>query len=237
MGAEYTILGLLSLEPGSWADWFSGSMSALAVAVALAAYPISNHQRRVADRQRDKEIGAGIGWKALQLLNQSSDIQRHIQSGLESRQLMYPPNMKFPLVRPLGLPDRRPPELNQTEIDLLLKTKSADLLMELDLCLRRYSSIVYALNEYKARHESLYELMPTPIGHEGMTFTHKLTPEESSRITPYALMLESLLDSIIALVDENLSKINSALARYTVDMERHFGAPLLKFEIAPNSPA
>lgn len=234
MGSEYTVLGLLSLESGSWADWFAGSMSALAVAVALAAYPISNRQQRLADRQRDKEVGRGIGWKALKLLNKNADIHRHIKSSLESRQQMYPPNMKFPLVRPLGVPERRPQELNQGETDLLLKSQSADLLMELELCFGRYSSIVFAMNEYKSRHEALYELMPQPVTSEGMTFTHQLTQREAARIKPYTLMLESLLDSMISLIDENTIKLQAVLAQYDADMTRYFGKPLVTFDVDPS---
>lgn len=228
------MLGLISLEPGSWADWFSGSMSALAVAVALAAYPITKRQKRQEDRQRDAEIGRGIGWKILNLLNQNADIDRHIRSSLASRQPTYPPNMKFPLVRPLGLPERRPQELYQSEIDLLLKSQSAELLMELELCFGRYSSAVFAMNEYRNRHEALYELMPQPVANKGMTFTHRLTPEEVARVKPYTLMLESLLDSMISLLDENTAKLEECLKRYNADMTRHFGKPLMAFEVDPS---
>lgn len=233
MGQEYTLLGLVSLEPGSWADWFAGSMSALAVAVALAAYPISNWQRRKDDRQRDAATGRGIGWKTLTLLNQTADIDRHIKASLAVRETLYPPNMKFPLVRPLGVPERRPPELNQSETDLLLKSQSSDLLMNLELCFGRYSSIVFAMNDYRIRHEALFELLPQPIATEGMRFTHKLSPEDAAKIKPYTLMLESLLDSMIALLRENMEKLQMCVSQYNSDMTRYFGKPLMSFEVDP----
>lgn len=234
MGQEYTLLGLASLESGSWADWFSGSMSALAVAVALAAYPIAKRQKRKEERQREIEIGRGIGWKVLTLLNQNADIDRHIKRSLASREPMYPPNMKFPLVRPLGMPERRPQEMNQNETDLLLKSQSADLLMEVELCFGRYSSIVLSMNEYKNRHENLYELMPPPIANEGMLFTHRLTQEEHARIAPYTLMLESLLEGIMSLVEENTTKLQYCIQQYDSDMERYFGKKLMSFEVNPS---
>lgn len=235
MGQQYTLLKVISLEAGSWADWFSGSMSALAVAVALAAYPITKRQKHLEDRQRDAEIGRRIGWKILTLLNQNADIVRHIKTSLASREPMYPPNMKFPRVRPLGVPERRPQELNQSETDLLLKSRSAELLMELELCFGRYASIVFAMNEYRVKHEALYELMPKPVSNEGMTFTHHLTPEDSARIKPYALMLESLLESVIQLMNENTSKIDACLEQYEKDMTRYFGKKLMTFEIVSPS--
>lgn len=230
MTGVYDLLGV-SLEPGSWANWFSGSMSALAVGVALAAYPIGNWQKRKNDRQRDAEIGRGIGWKILTLLNQNADIDRHIKRSLANREPTYPPGMKFALVRPLGMPDRRPQELNQSETDLLLKSKSANLLMELELCFSRYSSIVFSMNEYKTRHETLYELMPPPVANEGMRFTHNLTLEELNRVRPYTLMLESLLESMISLMEENTAKIQECLQEYGKDMKRYFGKALMTFEV------
>lgn len=233
MDHEYTLLGLVSLSAGSWAEWFSGIMSALAVITALAAYPIALRQQRSTERRRDAELGRAVGWKALKILNATADIDRHIKAGLARRGDTDPPGLKFPLVQPLGVPERPPQELNQSETDLLLKAKAADLLAEIDMCVSRYASIVYAMNEYKNRHEALFELMPAPVAREGMLFTHILTPEQNARVGPYVAMLESLLDSIIALVEENMAKANAALVQYGSDMERHFGKPLLTFQIDP----
>jgi hypothetical protein len=230
MGQEYALLGSVGLELGTWADWFSGSMSALAVAVALSAYPISRWQKRGDDRQRDIEIGRRIGWKVLTLLNQNADIDRHIKTSLTNQEPTYPPGMKFPLVRPLGMPERRPQELNQSETDLLLKSKSSELLMDIELSFNRYSSITYSMNEYKSRHEALYELMPPPVANRDMLFTHRLTREEQARIKPYTLMLESILNAVIALVDENTAQLNGCIIQYQNDMERYFGKSLMTFE-------
>ncbi len=235
MSQEYTLLALASLEPGSWADWFSGSMSALAVAVALSAYPISNWQKRRDDRERDRERGRAIGYKLWTLLNQNADIDRHIKTSFASRVRRFPANMRFPRVRPLGVSERKPAELNQAEIDLLLKSQSAELLMELELCFGRFSSITYGMAEYKNRHESLYELMPVPITSEGMTFTHSLTAEESARVMPYAKMLDSLLESTINLLEINSEKLRWCLSQYDKDMTRYFEKPPLT--LVAESPA
>jgi hypothetical protein len=66
-----------------------------------------------------------------------------------------------------------------------------------------------------------------------MTFTHRLTPEEAARVKPYTLMLEALLDSMIALLDENTVKLQGALKQYNVDMARYFGKALMSFEVDP----
>ncbi len=229
MRHDYTLLSQISLDAGSWADWFAGTMSALAVAVALAAYPIARRQNQMNEKRREKEVGRAIGWKLLKALNSTMDIERHIKASLSQRQPLYPSGMKFPLVQPLGVPERSLPELNQNETDLLLRAQAADLLAEIDMCIGRYASITYAMNEYKNRHQALFELMPPPVATEGTQFTHMLNKDEADKVRPYATMLESLLDSMIVLVDENVKKAKNALTLYESETTRYFGKALITF--------
>jgi hypothetical protein len=228
---SYTLLGQISLDAGSWADWFAGTMSALAVVVALAAYPIARRQNQIIEKRREKETGRAIGWKLLKTLNSTMDIERHIKTSLAGREPLHPPGMKFPLVQPLGVPERPLQELNQNETDLLLRAQAADLLAEIDMCIGRYASITHAMSEYKNRHEALFELMPSPVASQGIQFTHMLTQHESDKVGPYATMLESLLDGMIKLIDENVKKAKLALALYESETERYFGKALINFEI------
>jgi hypothetical protein len=229
----YTLLGLWTLDAGSWAEWVGGFTSAAAVITALAAFPLAKREKRKEERQREIQVGRAVGWKLLRVLNNTADIERHIRTSLANREPLYPPGMKFPLVRPLGVPDRPLQDINQNETDLLLKAQAADLLAEIDMCLSRYSSITYSINECKNRHEALFELMPSPVAMQDMLFTHALTKEEADRIKPYAHMLESLLDGIIALIAENMHKANAAMLLYGKDMERYFGKSLMTFELDP----
>lgn len=233
MTDTFSLLGLISLEPGSWADWFSGSMSALAVVVALSAYPLSNWQKRRDEKQREKDIGRAIGHKIVALLSQNADIDRPIRASLARRAATFPPNFKFPRVQPIGIPDRQVRELSQNEIDFLLRIDAADLLMEVDMCSGRYSSIVYAMSEYKARHQALFELMPSPDGHEGMTFTHFLNDADKKRVMPYMIMLDALLADMISLIEENARRLHDSLALYHTAMEEHFGKSPLAIQIDP----
>ena len=106
--------------------------------------------------------------------------------------------------------------------------------MNLEMCFGRYSSIIFAMNEYRGRHEALYELLPTPIANDDMTFTHSLTTEDTHRIKPYMLMLESLLESMITLLNENTDRLRECLSQYDTDMKRYFGKALMDFEIDPS---
>lgn len=230
MGQEYTLLGLVSLEPGTWADWFSGSMSALAVAVALSAYPIANCQKRRADLEREKEIGAAIGHKLTKLISRNADINRHINQSLASKRMGLSPEFRSMLVRPLAVPDWVPQEINQNEIDFLLKAKSSELLVELELSHGRYLSILSALKEFKIRREAIFELLPTPVQNEGTVFSHELDMKEVARVRPYLNMMDSILTDIEDLLKFNVKALELCLVRYQADMKRHFGRPLMSFK-------
>ena len=90
------------------------------------------------------------------------------------------------------------------------------------------------MNEYRTRHEALYELMPPPVDNDGMRFTHKLTQEEATKIKPYTLMLESLLDNMIILLADNTANLQACLTQYSNSMERYFGKALLTFDVNPH---
>ena len=75
--------------------------------------------------------------------------------------------------------------------------------------------------------------MPHPVANQGMKFTHILAPEEAVRVKPYALMLDALLDSIIALLSENSEKLEGCIQQYDRDMKRYFGKPLVTFKVDP----
>jgi hypothetical protein len=62
MDHDYTLLGFISLDAGSWADWFSGTMSALAVMTALASHPIAKRQRRIEEKERDRGFKCNGGY-------------------------------------------------------------------------------------------------------------------------------------------------------------------------------
>lgn len=86
------------------------------------------------------------------------------------------------------------------------------------------------MSEYKSRHEALYEILPAPIANEGSTFTHILDEAQRTRAKPYMLMLESLLEAMEQLLNENTKKLKLCLEAYGKDTARYFGKPLMEFE-------
>lgn len=222
MDHDYTALGL-SLDAGSWADWFAGTMSFAAVAAALYGYWVV-HGQRVADaKDLEKRTAETVGWKALQVFNDTATVAKHLKESLADVGNASFLSHKFARVRPLGIPNRPTEYLTQAEISFLIKVRGADILMDLQDALARYDSIRFSMQEYRTRHEALYELMPTPSSTSGTLMTHHLTQEQHDKVTPYANMLDSLLDGLIELVADGVEKSAHILESYQEKMRFHFG--------------
>lgn len=222
MNHDYTALGL-SLDAGSWADWFAGTMSFAAVAAALYGYWVVHGQRRADAKDLEKKTAETVGWKALQVFNDTATVAKHLKESLADVGSVSFLSHKFARVRPLGIPNRPTEYLTQAEISFLIKVRGADILMELQDALARYDSIRFTMQEYRSRHEALYELMPTPTSANGTLMTHHLDKEQHDKIVPYANMLDELLNSLIELVADGVEASAKILEDYQEKMKAHFG--------------
>jgi hypothetical protein len=222
MEHDYTALGM-SLDAGSWADWFAGSMSFAAVAAALFGYWVVHWQRLSDAKELEKRTAETVGWKALQVFNDTATVAKHLKQSLEDDGNVSFLKHRFARVRPLGIPNRPTEYLTQAEISFLIKVKGADILMNLQDALARYDSIRFAMSEYRIRHEALFERMPTPTATNATIMTHHLTKEQHDKVEPYAIMLDALLDSVIELVGDGVEKSAHLLTQYQDVMKVYFG--------------
>jgi len=229
MDPTYSFLGF-SLTAGSWAEWFSGAGSFGAVATSLLGYWIVRRQRIGDQNDRDKRAAESVGWKALEVYNETAEIAKYLKARLERAPRTEYQTMKFMRVQPLGVPPKSVPEIAPDEVSILLRAKAARFLMSLSECIKRYESIRFAMQEYKARHEAFYELMPTPVEGDGEFFKHILDKEQRDRVMPYAQMLDKLLANTVDLVAESMGKAQEMLDLYGPAMEKHFGKWGLAFE-------
>lgn len=224
MAGEYTFLGRLSLEPGTWADWFSGSMSALAVAVAVGGYGFSEWQRRRDQKDTERQAGRQIGVKLLKVLNGTLDVHRHLWAEYRG-----PPlggegaNELWRTIQPLiGLQDEPLLALDGVETNLLVKADATDFLMEMMLATTRYQSIISSMKEYQLRYEAIYAMAPPPVELDGQVGRHVLTHEQFMRIKPYSLQLETIIQHLRAMTAENVDKCNRLVEQYHPIMKGYF---------------
>lgn len=212
----------LSLEPGSWADWFSGTMSAFAVVIAVGSYGFSEYRLRRERQQQEMAVARRMGVKILRLINESHGILRQV------RPASTPPNTEmlrfsFLDVHPLGGLDLSPNlNVDHDEADLALSTGDAHFLSEYLLAFDRHRAVTNGLMEYKAKYEALHAAQPTPVEMRGQVFTYEWTRAEYMKIAPQIVMIDQLLNSVISIARENVVKVDKMAADYTRLMKIKF---------------
>lgn len=200
--------GSLCLASGAWADWFSGIMSATAVAVALAGYFINDQYRRADARSKDIETAQIIGLKVWRVLNSSHDIYRHVWSSDEQPNIGgVQADLLWRRIHPMvGIEIDEAGRLSAGEMSLLVQMRKVDFLMDLTLVIARYESMVLSMKEYRNQYEELHKMLPAPVAMNGGVGIHRLTEQEFLAIQPYSNTVENLINSIRDMAKENVER-------------------------------
>lgn len=82
MMVQYELFGI-SMPAGNWAQWFSGTASALAVITALFGYAFNEWRHRQHSRHTEEEDAAGINFLIRRLLDEANAIHTLIGSGYQ----------------------------------------------------------------------------------------------------------------------------------------------------------
>lgn len=225
---DYSFLGLV-LDAGSWADWFAGTMSFAAVATALGGYWFSERSRAREDRARILQASESIAWKLILTLNRNELIHKHITEGF-AEAAKVSAEWKFNRVRPLGVLRQQIGVLTSDEVSAMVRANAIDKALDVSECIQRLESIEISMQEYKSRHEALFEILPPPTENEGMIFSHFLDKQEVLRAKPYMRMLDSLIVDIHNLTQINQEKLGTLLQTFPAAMQAHFGKWTIKFE-------
>jgi hypothetical protein len=229
---KYTFLNLVTLEAGTWADWFSGTMSALAVAVALGGYGYSIWQQRQQQREAERQTIQQIAMKLLTIHSRNDDIKNHVWQAYTGPALQGPDaNQIWRTVHPLiGLRDSYRTELNPSEISLLMKMKASDFMLEMVLANERLHSSVFAMKDYQARYEAIYAMMPPAQGMTGPLAQHIVTQEEFKKLQPYSFALEQLIQSIRKMTNNNAETGGQLITQFNELVVGYFGKPIVELE-------
>jgi hypothetical protein len=229
---KYTLFDWISLESGTWADWFSGTMSALAVAVALGGYGYSIWQQRRQQADAERQAMQQVALKLLTIHSRNDDIKRHVWQTYGGPALEGPDaNQLWRTIHPLiGLRDTYTTDLNPPEVSLLMKMKASDFMLELMLAAERLHSTISAMRDYQARYEAIYAMMPPAQGMSGPVGQHTVTIEEYNRLQPYSFALEQLIQSIRKMTKEDAETGRQLIARFNTIVLEHFGRPIVELE-------
>jgi hypothetical protein len=215
---------IAQMELGSGADWFSGTMSALAVVVALAGYFIANGQRKADQRASDEKAARLLAIKVSQLTNLTDDIYRPLMEA-NARPVMdgaFGDQRWRRIQGPPALRDEPSLALDASQEDMLMRLRENQLLMSLMLEISRYRTLVLNMREYVVRRQALLELHPAPAAMEGVHGILYMQQAEIMRILPYANALESLIEQILEHVEENHVATHALHAPYNAFIKKHF---------------
>lgn len=232
---EYTFLGLITLPPGTWADWFAGSMSALAVAVALAGYGFSVWQQRRHDRENERQAIQQIGLKLFTVFNRTDNIRHHVWATYTGPALQGPDaDQVWRTVSPLiGLRDNLSLDLTASEVALLMKMKASGFLQDLMLATDRLHSIVSAMSEYQLKYEAMYAMMPPAEAMDGTVAQHSLSTQQYNKLRPYSVALEQMITSVRNLSQENSNACKNLINQFNPLVVGYFGKKVIELEPLP----
>lgn len=221
LNVECYALWMFPLPGGNCSEWFSGTWSALAVAIAAGTYGISELRLNRERRDREKAVARQIGMKLFRLMNEANNLLRLIRPRTMPEDTSF---LEFDYrdVHPLvGAYFDATLQLDAVELDLLSRANDPEFMMDFMLSLERHRTIIDSLHEYKVRYEGLQTMMPTPAGAEGTMMKYEISKEEALKLTPYMLSINSILNALIGMVRENTLLCDRLVDRYTSLMKKH----------------
>jgi len=229
------------MNEGTWADWFAGTMSGLAVIAALAGYFIADWYRRRDRREIDVATAQLVGLKLFKVTNSSHDLYRHLWAPYDGPALggVADGVELWRTISPLvGLQIDESMRLDASEMGLLVRMEKVTFLTELMLATSRYDSMVLSMREYQTRHEVIHQMTPPPVEMEGRVGKHQLTREEYMRIQPYAVAQEHLVRFIRDMARENVEKCGDLAEQFHPMMKAYFkGEKFIALGRPPLEPA
>jgi hypothetical protein len=217
-------LWTFALPSGACADWYSGTWSAFAVAVAAGSYGFSEWRSRRRQIEDEKAIGCQIGVKIINLLNQSHTILRHFEirgscslDGSRSKSTEW--NKLHPMV---GLTFDESLPLTPLESNLLLTAGAAQILSEMALAIHRLKACTLTMHEYKSKYEDFQKILPLPKATDGAGFIHQLTPEQFVQHHMHTLILNTLINGMYEMIEECFTAAQGLMTPFNEAMKRNF---------------
>lgn len=235
----YSLFGF-SFEAGSWADWFSGTMSAAAVSVAVGSYWWSERQRKREQSRRNQKTAHQIGLKLASLANDAMSVHRHLFQPYEGPKLGHPndPTKYWRQLKPLvGRDDDAVSRLGADEQNLLVEITQVEWLMAFEEALQRHRSVSGSMKEFGIRRQAILEMTPTVKEWAGSIGISEISADDLMRLMPYSIALEHLVVGMRDLSVQNVGLITELCTRYHPMMKAAFPREKFMTLVAPGDPA
>jgi len=217
-------LWTFALPSGPCADWYSGTWSALAVAVAAGSYGWSEWRIRRKKIQDDKSVARIIAVKIIRLANESHTILRHFDlRGSCALDGERSPTTDWNKLHPLvGLTFNESLHLTDRESDLLLAIGASEILSDLTVAIDRLRTCILTMTEYKNKYEALQSTLPMPRSTDGAGFSYILSEEQLVLHQMHTLVLNELANGMYELISQCSAGAYGLLQTYNAAVKRHF---------------
>ena len=151
---QYELLGFV-MPPGNWAQWFSGTASALAVATALFGYAFNEWRHRKDKRYSEEEDAAGLNFLLVRLLREAVDVYSLMNSGfqkftLDGVRFEVDDAMKGVIFETVG-------DLDKSQLRLLTSYGRGDIISAVSLAVRVINQNNRGLTDYAALVDRFWE--------------------------------------------------------------------------------
>jgi hypothetical protein len=114
-------------------------------------------------------------------------------------------------------------EFSAAELALFLEAKRADIAEELQLLVRRNSTVGVVLETYNDRRAALKAKMPPPQVIQGTLGTTALTREQAQALAPDMVALDSLIHQLVPALREDLALGLKLADAFGPVLKAHFG--------------
>lgn len=220
---RYRLLDLISLDPGSWGEWFSGTMSALAVMVALGGFLFSEWRLHRDAKRLEERHARKLGTKLAVAADQLIKINEHFVGSRAGAGLAEDAPLSWEIVYPLiGIPEVADLQLDEFENDLLIRAGAFDFMQKAIAIFSTVKTVRFVLTEYAVRRQAVFDRLPPPTRKNGELWTHTLSEQDLAPILPLANVLNNLIESADGQCTRALASLRDVSGSYNEIMKAYF---------------
>lgn len=183
---------------GSLADWFSGTMAAIAVALSLWFSWRSGQAQKRVDAKANRMIAMKTLAKMLVMINSVYGLHGHLTAtptGITPERLREG-RWRFTLGLD-GFSNEAAFDFDPDEFGLYVDAGELDFAMSLSLFARRHAAAIQMMQSYSNRREALLEMMPQPQSLNGTEASVVVDADKAMPLILRSRALEAMLQQMI----------------------------------------
>lgn len=226
LGFARALLQGISIDLGSFADWFSGLGSVAAVVVALLSLRSVERYRREDRLKAEIALGHEIIGAMLAITESLRNHQRHIAMNPSP---VTTPERTYTIFQPaLGLSSEGDLNLPTGAIELLVRADGLGVWQDAREAVKFNSIATTTMKEYKELWLALQAKLPAPAS--STTFSYNPTDEQMRIFHVEFLRLETITTELRRIVDEGVERAEAAATAVGPKLRAYFGQKFLQLE-------